>query len=193
MHTHAHRSSLQAAPFFATNWAVLSTIALMSGGGWITPTACVWLSTDTFSPLRSGAGSASLTSPTATTADDRPLAAVPFAAITMLRGRNCAADLAAQDCSTWARVQLLMELNCSLSHAGAASNGQTHAARCHSRCTNSAHAAGVLNEVCRGVAGGVEGLLPFCCFHRPCIGACKCVGECMHAGYPRNVLTTAFD
>lgn len=68
------------APFFATNCAVLSTIALMSGGGWITPTAWVWLSTVRFSPLRSGAGSASLTSPTATTADE-PFTAGPFAAM----------------------------------------------------------------------------------------------------------------
>ena len=76
------------------------------------------------------------------------------------------------------------ELNCSLSHAGAVSHGQARAAPCHSKGINSAHAAGMLNEVCRGVAGGVEGLLPFCCFHRPCmqvrwrVHACSISSQC---------------
>ena len=31
-------------PFLATNWAVLSTMARISGGGWMMPTAWVWVS-----------------------------------------------------------------------------------------------------------------------------------------------------
>lgn len=42
--SHVTRWGFENLPFFATNWAVLSTIALMSGGGKITPMAFVCVS-----------------------------------------------------------------------------------------------------------------------------------------------------
>lgn len=54
------------APFFATNCAVLSTMALISGGGWMRPIALVCVSTLT--PTRLGDGRTLLTGPAGTIA-----------------------------------------------------------------------------------------------------------------------------
>ena len=55
-------------PFLATNCAVLSTMALMSGAGVTSPIAWVWVSTTCFRPPSFGFGSTLFASPTATMA-----------------------------------------------------------------------------------------------------------------------------